>query len=641
MAIEELNETLHKHDGEAREIHPESPYDPEVALKNPSDALKQETVWSGTRRNFFKTYAREIRIGSIAFSAIVFVTLLAGAFVRIQQSLFANDRVVVDVSGPDAINSSSLSHFTINYGNRNRSSIHGAELVVSYPSSFRPEGNGSTFVDDAASSSVQIGDIAAFSKGKFEFSGKFYGSKGSTAYIRAKLRYKPDGVTSEFVAEGEKTVSLRTSSLAIEVDAPLEVSSQGEVTYLAHYENTSDAAFSNVRMKADYPAGFSFNESEPRPAEGESVWYLGTVPAGGRGDIRITGSLQGVTGETKHVTFEMGTFQGDDTFLAYSNAERTTRIVSSPFDIVQNVNDRTVSAVSPGEGLRYAVRFRNASGIGLREAIVTVELRGAALDLSKLLLDKGGAYDDARKTITWKASDVKALANLAPGEEGVVSFAIPVRGDIVPANMSDKNYRITTVAKIESPDVPNPAGANKIVATNTLTLPVNSRLSLETIGMHSDTSLPNEGPIPPVIGTETTYTIHWQLSNTTNDVSGVEVSADLPTGARWIGAFLPESEALSYNERTNHIVWNIGSLSIGAGTLSPKREVMFRIGVTPQANQANFPVPLLSASVVTAKDLFTNDTLRSETSSKTTQLPEDSSIPSDGYRATVASSSGE
>lgn len=641
MAIERLNEELHKHDGEMRATHPESPYDPEAALKNPSNDLERETAWNGTRRNFFKTYAREIRIGSIAFSAIVFVTLLVGAFVRIQQSLFANDRVVVSVTGPDSINSSSLSHFTINYENRNRSSIHGAELVISYPSSFRPEGNGGVFVDDAASSSVQIGDIAAFSKGKFEFSGKFYGSKGSTAYIRAKLRYMPSGVTSEFVAEGEKTIALRTSSLAIEVDAPLEVPSQGEVTYLAHYENTSDSAFSNVRMKANYPVGFSFTESDPRPAEGDSVWYLGTVPAGGQGEVRITGSLQGGTDESKTISFEMGTFQGDDTFLSYSNAERTTRIVASPFDIVQSVNDRTVLAVSPGENLRYNVQFRNASVIGLREAIVTVELRGAALDLSKLLLDKGGAYNDARKTITWKASDVKALANLAPGEEGVISFAIPVRDDIVPANTSDKNYRITTVAKIESPDVPNPAGANKIVATNTLSLPVNSRLSLETVGLYHDATLSNTGPVPPVVGSETTYTIRWKLSNTTNDVSGAEVSADLPTGARWIGKFSPDSESISYNERTNRIVWNIGSVSIGVGALSPKREVAFQIGVTPQANQVNFSVPLLSTSVVTAKDLFTNDTLRSETDSKTTQLPEDLEIPSDGYRAVTASSAGE
>lgn len=639
MALEELNSELHKHDGEERAMHPDSPYDPEIALKNPPQDLQQETSWSGARRGFFATHARSIRIGSIAFGVIVFVALLTGVFSRLHQSLFANDRVTVSVSGQDSMNSSNISYFTIEYENQNRASLRDAELVVSYPSNFHPEKN-AAFINDATSSSIHIGDVAAFSQGKFEFSGKFYGSKGATAFIRAELRYTPNGIESEFIARGEKTVVLRTSSLALEIDAPLEVSSQGEVTYLAHYENTSDSSFSNVRMKANYPEGFSFAGSDPLPSEGNSVWYLGSVPAGARGDIRITGSLQGKTGETKSVSFEMGTFQGDNTFFAYSNTERTTRIVALPFDIAQSVNDRTSLTASPGETLRYVVHFKNSSAIGLRGAIVTVELRGEVLELSKLLLDKGsGAYDDARKTITWKASDVKALANLAPGEEGTVLFSLPIRDNIAPANASDKNYRVTTIAKIESPDVPNPSGANKIVATNTLTIPINSRLSLETLGFYTDAFLPNEGPIPPVIGSETTYSIYWKLSNTTNDLSGAEVSAQLPTGARWIGKSFPEGEALSYNERTNRIVWNVGSVPIGTGTLSPKREVAFRVGVTPQANQVNLPVALLSASVATAKDLFTGDTLRSETNPKTTQLSEDSSIPSSGYKA-VSSVSG-
>lgn len=637
MTIEKLNEELHKHNGEQRRMHPESPYDPEIALKDPPKGLQQETQWNEKRSNFFTKYAREFRVSLIAFGVVALVVFFAGVAVRIQRSLFSDDRVTIDVSGPDSVNSSSLSHFTISYENQNRARILGAELIVSYPSNFHPEGNQGMFIDDVVSSSIQIGDIAAFSKGKFEFSGKFYGSQGATAYIRAKLRYKQNNIESEFAAQGEKTVVLRTSSLAIEIDAPLEVSSQGEVTYLAHYENTSDVSFSGVRMKANYPQGFSFIEADPQPSEGESVWYLGTVPAGERGDIRITGILQGTTGETKSISFEMGTFQGNDDFLAYSNAERMTRIVTSPFDIVQVVNNLTKFSATPGGNLRYIVQFRNASTIGLRETIVTVELRGTALNLSKLLLEKGGAYDDARKTITWKASDVKALANLAPGEEGSVSFSIPIRDDIVPENSSDSNYSVTTIAKIESPDVPNPAGANKIVATNTLTVPVNSRLTLETKGFYNDLSIPNTGPIPPVIGMETTYTVYWKLSNTTNDVSEAEVSADLPTGARWMGRFFPENEALSYNERTNRIIWNAGSIPIGTGTLSSKREVAFQIGVTPQENQLDSSVPLLSESVVTAKDLFTNDTLRSETNPKTTQLPEDPNIPSNGYRAVVSS----
>ena len=78
-------------------------------------------------------------------------------------------------------------------------------------------------------------------------------------------------------------MNLRTSSLTVELDAPLSVSPQGEVTYLVNYENASDVSLSNVRLKATYPAGFSFVEAAPKPSEGDAVWYVGSIPSGERG----------------------------------------------------------------------------------------------------------------------------------------------------------------------------------------------------------------------------------------------------------------------------------------------------------------------------------------------------------------------
>lgn len=631
MSLSDLEKQVHARDENLREAHEKNEFSPENVPEGSESQLTQTSAWRETRGNFFQQHTKAIRWGGGAIGGILFFALLVGTFVRIQQSLFSESRVTVAIMGPENVNSSDLTTFVISYENANRSALANAELVVSYPPNFQPEGNKSSFRNDASSSVVTIGTIPAFEEGSFEFSGKFYGSKNSIAYIRAELRYHPNNLESRFSATGQKSVNLRSASLMVELEAPLTIPPQGEATYLVNYENTSDTPLSNVRLKASYPPGFSFTEAEPKSSEGDTVWYLGNIGSGEKGKIRITGTVDGVPNETKTFRVEMGTFQGDNTFLSYSDAERTTRVVAPPFGIRQSLNGAVPPSVNPGEMLQYEITYRNDSTIALREVIITVLLEGEALDFSRLR-PEGGAYDSARKMITWKASDVKQLANLVPNASGEVSFSVPVRDDFVPESTITKNFRIKTVAKIESPDVPNPALANKIVATNTLWAKVNSRLLLETLGAYQDGNIPNTGSIPPVVGKETTYTLRWLLSNTTNDVAGVEVSADLPTGARWTGKTFPSSETISYNERTNKIVWNVGSLGVGVGKLSPKKSVSFQVLIRPEVNQVGLEAPLLGASLAKAKDVFTNETIQSMNDIKTTSLPEDVSLPEGGQK---------
>lgn len=632
MPLSDLDEQLHTNEGVSdRPAHEPSEFNPDRAPRNAGERLAQTSAWHERRESFFVKYRKEIRQGVLAIGAITFLMLLAGTFVRIRQSLFSESRVEVTVSGPNNVNSSEVVTFVISYENANRSGLSDAELVVSYPPNFRPEGNENVFRDNVSSSIVSLGNIPAFGDGSLNFSGKFFGSKNSVAYIDAELRYSPKNLETRLSAKGKKSVNLRTASLAVELEAPLTVSPGGETTYLVNYENSSETTLSNVRLKATYPPGFSFAEGDPKPAEGESVWYLGTIGVGQSGKVRITGKQDGVPNESKIFRVELGTFQGDNTFLAYSDAERMTRVVAPPFEIRQSLNGAKPSSVVPGEVLRYAVRYRNNSEIALREVIVSVDVEGDALDFSRLR-SEGGAYDSALRRIVWKASDSKELANLVPNASGEVKFSVPVRDDFVPTSLITKNFQVKTTAKIESPDVPNPAGANKLISTDTLWVKVNSRLLLETFGRYSGGAIANTGPIPPVVGEETTYTMNWRLSNTTNDVTGAEVAADLPTGVRWTGNTSPSTEVVSYNERTNRVVWSVGSLGVGEGLLSPKREVSFQVAIRPEVNQVDIEAPLLGISSVVATDVFTGETIRSESKEKTTSLREDESIPSSGYK---------
>ena len=144
---------------------------------------------------------------------------------------------------------------------------------------------------------------------------------------------------------------------------------------------------------------------------------------------------------------------------------------------------------------------------------------------------------------------------------GKIFFSIRVK-DILPVGEEkDKNFVIKTVAKIDSPDVPTPISMNKIISSNAINMKVNSKLAISVKGYYSDQAIPNSGPIPPKVGEETTYTIHWKVLNVSNDISGATVSAILPTNSQMTGNIFPQDANLKYNERTNAVVWTIGNVN--------------------------------------------------------------------------------
>ncbi|MDD5084089.1 MAG: hypothetical protein PHT88_04165 [Candidatus Moranbacteria bacterium] len=613
MGLQDLNEELYTREGAERENARPRQFDAgadSAESTASSEAFQAHSTWNTVQESFMSRNRKAIMQGVVICGIIIAVALAYFVAVRIQQSSFNSDRVTLKVDGPTSVSGSESSLFVFSLSNVNRSELTDAELTLTYPENFRPDAMDNMSIN-GSSSQIHIGTIAPHSQGKIELRGKFVGSKGSLAYIKGVLRYKPENASSSFQAESQIGVTIQSPSIKLSMEAPLEVASGGVVEYRVDYTNMSDVPFDNLRLKVEYPAGFHFQEATPKTSEGEAIWYVGTLSSGQSGSVRIVGTVDGTKDETKILTAHIGMLQGNGELLAYSDSERLTKIVASPISVQQTANNLNQLSVNPGSVIRYDVRYRNDGQIGLRNVIITVAVDGSALDYSKLQ-PSGGAFDDVKRIITWKASDVHELANLAPGKEGTVSFSVPVLSMLPVKTDADKNFVITSVAKVDSPDIATPTGSNKIIGSNTLRVKVNSGVDIQVATIYQDGVIPNAGPNPPVLGQETTYTIHWRAFNGSNDADKGVVSAYLPTGIRWIGKVSPSSENITYNERTNQITWNVGNIQSGIGSIRPIREVMFQVGLTPQVNQVGSTTPLLGETTFTAHDLFTDVSLESK-----------------------------
>jgi hypothetical protein len=630
MSLNDINKELYKTKSDIeKRHHEENRFDPFLAQESPENLSKEEE-WKALRKGLSPRLKKIIRIVSITAGAAVIILLGYWGYKWIKNSSFSDTKVIIEITGPAEIDSSRSTSYKIKYSNNNRVSLKDAEIILNYSDNFQPEENAKLEPAGYGSSRIKLGEMKGHSEGEFELKGKFYAPQDYVIYLKATLNYIPSNFSSPFQAQNQMAVKVKASPLDLRVTAPREASSGENVEYSIDYKNLSSRSFGDLRVKVEYPDGFEFKESDPAPAEGKEIWYVGNLDVNQSGRIIVKGVMTGIKDEAKIVKVYLGNLGGGGQFITYSQKEEITKIRGLPLSIVQMTEGTADNTVNPSGRVYYILNYKNEGGIGLRDVIITLEIKTKVLDFSKLELDNG-SYDSSKGVITWKASDILGLKNLEPGQGGVIRLSVPVVNIVPVKSAEDKNFTINSVAKIDSPDIPTPLGSNKTIASSELSIKLNSKVILEAKGYYNDANIKNSGPIPPQVGKETTYTLHWLITNISNDISNVKVSAFLPTGLKWKGKTYPDSETINYNERTNQIIWQVGKLDNGVGVLNSPREVSFKVGVTPESSQLKKFLTLLNASTLTAKDLFTLKDINVEIKEKNSQLREDSGISSDGY----------
>ena len=157
---------------------------------------------------------------------------------------------------------------------------------------------------------------------------------------------------------------------------------------------------------------------------------------------------------------------------------------------------------------------------------------------------------------------------------------------------------------------------------------INSDLQIVSKALYYDGPFQNSGPIPPKAENKTTYTILWTVTNSANTISGVEARAILPFYVRFTGMTSPPSENLFYNESTREVLWKLEKVSPGAGLTGDPREVAFQVELSPSLSQVGSIPQLLSETVLTGTDNFTNSTIKTTRSALNTKLANDSQFKS-------------
>jgi len=519
-------------------------------------------------------------IGLAALAVVLFFV-----FVWDTSVVFDQSQVSVSISGPESVKSGNDVEYTITYRNESSETLVSPQIEVVYPTSFH-FGESQLMSSDVDGKVFVVNDIGPGDEASFTVAGSISGDDGDIKTTVVNLLYNIG--EQQFQNSGQMTLRITPSDLEIFIEAPQEAASGDEIVYLIKYSNLSRTeVMENVRFVAQYPVGFVFGGSVPAPSLRETVWDVGDLEPRLEGVIRVEGRLTGRANEAKLCVVEGGLVEALDAFVLQTTQDVNTRIVAQPLVLDQRVNGSDDLVAEAGDRLEFSILYQNAGDVPLPGTVVMAELNTDALDTTTVSVNQGGAYKDG--VVTWTSGSVAGLAILSPGDSGELVFSATVKGDLKIGSAAEKNFFVRS-------QVSGTSGVDKYFG-NVVEAKIQTLLSFEAVGRYFVGSTQvGSGPVPPKVGETTVYRIIWRLDNTTNDLANVRVSGALPTGVTYVGnESFNAGGSISFNPLSEKVVWDIGTLFAGVGSLTSQVEGSFDVSITPSENQIDSEVVLMHA----------------------------------------------
>lgn len=557
----------------------------------------------------------------IAFLAGAVALVLTGLYVAGLFKGISGRNIDIVISAPDNLDGGEKIVWEVSVHNRNAKALTGAELNFEYPPGARPFGSAAKNLREKR----ELGRIEPGEVVKAAFEAFLFGYEGEEKRAWVEFEYQPENSSAILAEERETTTKIVRSPVGVSIEMPQALSSGQEFEMKINYISNARGSLDNLFVKLEYPAGFLYKSASLAPEDDGTLWRIGKLNAGERGTVVVRGTLSGNDQEQRSVNASVVTPEGEE--LRMYGGGSFTVTLSRPFLEIVLDSENARTAARPGEIVFVEARFKNNLPIAVQNASVEVRITGRAVDERRIRAVKGG-WRAATKSLVWNASSDPALQELATGEEGTLRLEFMFLNPPPLRTSADKNFSAILEARIVPENVPPEYAGTDVTGESSLEIKLATDLQLARRGFYFSEILPNSGPMPPKAGEETTFTVVWSLTNSTNDVSGLALKASLPSYMTWKGVVQPSGAKISFNESTGEISWNIDELKAGTGFVRPAEEVAFQVGLIPGADLIGKAPELVGSVSASGTDVFAQTPVEAKAGELTLSLPDDTRLES-------------
>jgi|TARA_Y100000310_G_scaffold170442_2_gene170619 hypothetical protein len=557
-------------------------------------------------------------IGSLAISAYLF---FGGS------NVVSAENIDIQVEGPVSIGGGDEVSLQISITNQNTVPIELADLLVEYPDGTRAAGDLNTELPRHRES---IGTLKPGEVVKKTVRAILFGEEDTELPIVIAVEYRVQGSNAIFFKEETYQITLSSAPIIVSVRSLEEVVSGQDMEFKVTVSSNSDTVIEDVLLKAEYPFGFEFESSSPEPSFDTSIWELGDLPPGGEKTFTITGALVGQDNEERTFRFLSGiqSERNERKLAAAFGTVETHVVVKRPFigvEVALNGVQTPEIVSAGGKTVRADIAWTNNLPTRVFDGEIEVRLSGAALDKSSVTVDRG-FYRSVDNTVIWNRETDSALSSIEPGETGRVAFAFAPFG--LSSGVVLNNPNITLDVSVGGRRLSDTGVPERVESTATRSVRVATDLVLTSRAVYFAGPFTNVGPLPPKAEQETTYTIIWTATNSSNRVTDAKITSTLPSYVSWKGVVIPGSEDVSFNPVGGIVTWDIGDLPAGSNLGLATKEVAFQVGILPSISQIGSRPVIVGEQDLSGFDAFTKTIVGSSRKPLSTRLSTDTGAPS-------------
>lgn len=618
--LEDLDERLYEKEFKERPIS-------RGAFKKKEYGVQEQWREVPHTENRIRTLFKTTIMKRILIVSIIFFTAALG-FAAYKFYMGANlvsaQNVNISIKGPVSVSGGEEFSLDIGIDNKSDAAIESAVLLIAYP-----EGAYAAFdsSDKLTRGRESLGTIAPSRSAAKSIPLVLFGEENSEKDITVTLEFRFQGSSATLEKTESYTVRVSSSPVNIAAAVPREVNAKQEFEIVLSLGSNSSKTMKNILLQVDYPFGFTFRSASPSASSGENIWSIGDMAPSDEREIKIRGVVEGQEGDEKIFKIYAGTREkeGKDTLGTIYGLISESTVITKSFlgvDLLIGGNQSPVYIAPSQQALRVDVPWVSNILTRIIDGEIEVRIGGTALDKYSVSPNKGGFYRSIDNVIVWDKSSSKEFDTIEPGEKGSVGFtfqSLPLAsaGTVI----HDPTITIEVRAKgkrISEANVPEESAVSL-----GKTIRIASDLALAPRSVYYVGPFKNSGPIPPKAEQETTYTIIWTVTNTSNKITGAVARATLPSYVKWLSVVSPSDERVSFNDVGGEVVWELGNVDRGVGFTSRAREVAFQVSLLPSISQIGRPPSLVGEATLSGKDSFTGTTVSDITRELSTQLSTD------------------
>lgn len=592
---------------------PEKPVSPKIQQPMPEKA--QEPIMSPRPKK--RSYRIKILLAGVAF--FIIAVLASSIFLLFGNNNISSQNISLSVTGPFTIGGGETLPIQVGVTNANAVPIEAATLIVTYPAGTK---SATEEQKDLFTERLQLDTIASGETLNVPLRAVVFGEESEEKTILVSIEYRVQGSNAQFFKEAEPLrFKISSSPVSVSADSVKKISSGQETDIELTITSNSPTPLSEVVIKAEYPLGFDYSTSEPEPFNGQNTWLLENVEPESTHTITVRGIVVGKETDEYAINFTVGVpSEKDKQSLAsvFATAQTVFEIEQPFLDVALEVNGSPESSITidPGDRSRATIDIANTLQDAIYDTVVEVKLSGNAFSVFDVI-PSGGFFDPSQNTIRWDVSNTSQLESIRPGDTVRLSFVVSI------AEESNNTPQLDIAVNARARRVSESSVSEELTGAVQTIVKVASTPTVRGEAGFNNGIFTDSGPIPPEVGTPTTYSLSLMVDNGSNDITDTVVTTTLPPYVIYLDE-TAGAGTFKFNASNRVLEWNAGSVDANSAAFAS-----FQISYTPLVTQVGTTPTLMGEQRVRAMDRFTGTIVRATNPAITTYLSSEAGFGQD------------